>query len=366
MKIIQDTIHGSIKFEDWIVKIIDTPQFQRLRRIKQLGFAYLVYPGANHTRFEHSIGTAHLALKIKERIDLDDYVIVAALLHDIAHPPFSHSSEALLEKFMINHEDIKFAVKGELKDVLDELGFKISKIAKIVSGKEKSIVSGDVDVDRMDYLVRDSYYTGVAYGIVDLERLINKMKFEDEIIIEEGGLKAVESLLISRYLMYSTVYYHHVCRIAKRMYEKAMLRINFNVKRLFKMDDCEALMLLKKKEREFYEMIVNRRLFKRAIYVGKECLDLEDVMKIDKEKAEREIAEDAGVDEKYVIVDVPKIEEIKEIKVKVEINGKRVPLEEISPIVKILKEEDWKLGVYTKKEFLEKVSKVARSYFGID
>lgn len=366
MKIIQDTIHGSIKLEDWMLRIIDTPQFQRLRRIKQLGFAYLVYPGANHTRFEHSIGTAHLALRIKERIDLDDYIVVAALLHDVAHPPFSHSSEALLEKFMIKHEDIRFAVRGELKDVLDELGFKISEIAKIVSGKKKSIVSGDVDVDRMDYLVRDSYYTGVAYGIVDLDRLINKIKFEGEIVVEEGGLKAVESLLISRYLMYSTVYYHHVCRIAKKMYEKAMFRINFNLKRFFKMDDCEALMLLKKREREFYDMITNRKLFKRAIYVGKDSLDVEKVMKIDEKKAEKEIAEEAGVDEKYVIVDIPKIEESKELRVKVEINEKIVPLEEISPLVKILKEQDWKLGVYTKKEYLEKVSKAAKNYFEMD
>ncbi|MCX8151872.1 MAG: HD domain-containing protein [Archaeoglobaceae archaeon] len=369
MKIVQDTIHGAIKLEDWMLKIIDTPQFQRLRRIKQLGFANLVYPGANHTRFEHSLGTVYLALRLKERIEIDDHVLAAALLHDIAHPPFSHSSEALLEKFSIRHEDVKFAIKGEIKDVLDELGLKTSRISEIVSGKERSIVNGDVDVDKMDYLVRDSYYTGVAYGIIDLERLVNKIKFEGEVLIEEGGLKAVEALLISRYMMYSTVYYHHVCRIAKKMYEKAMLRIierGFDAKNLIEMDDCEAMMLMKREEREFYDMLVNRRLFKRAVYVGKSSLNFEEI-KVKEEEAEREIAEKAGVDEKYVLVDIPK-EDVKEFKVKVEVDGKVFELEALSPLVKILKTaiaEDWKIGVYTKKEFLDRVSKAAIDYFGI-
>ncbi|MET1125041.1 MAG: HD domain-containing protein [Archaeoglobaceae archaeon] len=372
-KFVQDAVHGMIKLEDWMVAIIDTPQFQRLRRIKQLGFANLVYPGANHTRFEHSLGVAHLAAKLKERLELDEEVVAAALLHDVGHAPFSHGSERLLERFArIRHEDLRSVVRGELRDVVKELGFNLSRLSDIVSGKVPSIVSGDVDVDRMDYLVRDSHYTGVAYGVIDLNRLISKIKFEDGVVIEEGGIKAAESLLISRFLMYPTVYFHHVCRIARKMYEKAMERIierGFDAKKLLDMDDCSAMMLMKEEEPEFYEMLANRKLFKRALYVGKDAIDLREVLKIKEERAEREIAETAGVDEKYVIVDIPPMEEVREVSVKVSFDGKLMRLDEVSSLVKALKSawtEMWRLGVYTKREYVEKVEKAARDYFGVE
>ncbi len=372
-KSIQDAVHGIIKLDEWILKIIDTPQFQRLRRIKQLGFANLVYPGANHTRFEHSLGVMHIVKTLSQKLNFDDEIIAAALLHDIGHAPFSHSSERLLEKYAkFKHENVRQVIKGELKDVIKELGFSISRIADIISGKKASIVNGDIDADRMDYLVRDSHYTGVAYGVFDINRLIDKITFDREIIIEEGGLKAAESLLISRFLMYPTVYFHHVCRIARKMYEKAMERVierGFDVRNLLNMDDCEALSLLKKEEPEFYRMLTERKLFKRVIYVGKRCVDLREVLRVNEKRAEREIAEDAGVDERYVIVDIPPIEELTEVKAKVEVDGTIVSLEEASPVVKVLKTasvENWRFGVYTKQEYIEKVGKVAADYFGIE
>lgn len=372
-KTIQDPIHGIIKIEEWMLKIIDTPQFQRLRRIKQLGFANLVYPGANHTRFEHSIGVAYLAEKIREKLDLEDDVVAAALIHDIGHAPFSHCSERLLEKYAkVRHENIKIFIKDELKDAIEELGFKISRISDLIEGKIPSIVSGDIDVDRMDYLVRDSHYTGVAYGVFDINRLLDKIRFENEVVIDEGGLRAAESMLISRFLMYPSVYFHHVCRIARKMYEKAMERIindGFDAKNLLKMDDCEAMMLIREKDKEFYEMLTNRKLFKRAVYVGREAVDLQKVMRVDERRAEAEIAEEVGIDERYVIVDIPEIEEIREVRVKVIVDGEKVRLDEASSLVRSLKEasvNNWKLGVYTKKEFVEKVSKAARDYFGIE
>ncbi len=372
-KTIQDPIHGIIKIEEWMLKIIDTPQFQRLRRIKQLGFANLVYPGANHTRFEHSIGVAYLAEKIREKLDLEDDVVAAALIHDIGHAPFSHCSERLLEKYAkVRHENIKIFIKDELKDAIEELGFKISRISDLIEGKIPSIVSGDIDVDRMDYLVRDSHYTGVAYGVFDINRLLDKIRFENEVVIDEGGLRAAESMLISRFLMYPSVYFHHVCRIARKMYEKAMERIindGFDAKNLLKMDDCEAMMLIREKDKEFYEMLTNRKLFKRAVYVGREAVDLQKVMRVDERRAEAEIAEDAGIDERYVIVDIPEVEEIREVRVKVIVDGERIRLDEASYLVRSLKEaaiNNWKLGVYTKKEFVERVAKAARDYFGIE
>lgn len=371
-KIIHDPVHGAIRVSDEILRIIDTPQFQRLRGIKQLGFANLVYPGANHTRYEHSIGTMHLARILADKLRYGKEVVISALLHDIAHPPFSHSGEKLLKNYTISHENIELAIKGELREVLEDLGFSIREIKKIVSGEVESIVCGDIDVDRMDYLVRDSHYTGVAYGIVDLPRLIEKIKFLDGVVVEEGGIRAVESLLISRFLMYPAVYYHHVCRIATKMFERAMERViekGVKVESLFEMNDCEAMSLLKEHEPDFYLRIRNRNLFKRAVYVGRESVDMREILKVNERKAEKKIAEMAGIDEIYVIVDIPEIREFKEPSIRVEINGTFKKIEEVSSIVRALRNswiETWKLGVYTKKEFVEEVKKCAIEYFGID
>jgi len=372
-KTIQDTVHGMIKLEDWQVSIIDTPQFQRLRRIKQLGFANLVYPGANHTRFEHSLGTMHLAKILAKKLEMDDEVIVSALLHDISHPPFSHSSERIMRTyFSSGHENVKLAITGELRDVLENLGFSIRRIADIVEGKRESIVSGDIDVDRMDYLVRDAHYTGVAYGIFDISRLIDKIKFQNGVIVEEGGIRAAESLLISRFMMYPAVYFHHVSRIATKMYERAMERVieaGFDAKKLLELDDCTAMELLKNHDPEFYDLLQNRKLFKRAVYVGRESVDLKEIMGSNEHRIEERIAEAAGVDVKYVIVDIPPLEEFREFRVRVEIDGKIEKLEEVSSVVKAIKTswiDNWRFGIYTKKEYLEEVKRAATEILGIE
>ncbi|HIP62619.1 MAG TPA: HD domain-containing protein [Archaeoglobus profundus] len=383
MKYIHDPIHGQLKIDDWLIKIIDTPEFQRLRRISQLGFANLVYPGANHTRFEHSIGTMHIARLLVERMDISEdekmEILAAAILHDIGHGPFSHCSEEIMKKYLnMTHEDVdKILKNGVIKDILKELGLKISRIVDHIKARSScSIVSGDIDADRMDYLVRDSYYTGVAYGVFDISRLINKISFEDKtMIIEEGGLKAAESLLISRFMMYSTVYYHHVCRIARKMFEKA---VSFCIEedllepeKLLVMDDYDIVSFLRSQEgypREIIDMLDKRRLFKRALYLELNKVNIEDIRSINPEKAEKEIAESAGIDEKYVIVDIPKIEELKEFKAFVRINGELKRLEEVSSLVRALKEAEkdvWRMGVYTKKELVDVVKKSALKYFNI-
>lgn len=371
-KTIQDPVHGLIKLEDWQISIIDTPQFQRLRRIKQLGFANLVYPGANHTRFEHSLGAMHLASILAKKLEMNDEVVVSALLHDISHPPFSHSCEGILKAYGCGHEAIEFSIKGELRDLINELGFNLKRIADIVSGKNDSIVSGDIDVDRMDYLVRDSHYTGVAYGIFDISRLIEKIKFQNGIVVEEGGIKAAESLLISRFMMYPAVYYHHVCRIATKMFERAMERVieaGFDPIKLFDIDDCEAMELIRSHDTEFYEFLRNRKLFKRAVYVGRESVDLKEILKLKERRIEERIAENAGVDKKYVIVDIPPIEDVREFRVRVEIDGRTEKLENVSKVVKALKDswiDNWRFGIYTKKEYVERVRKSAVELLGID
>ncbi|MCS7130245.1 MAG: HD domain-containing protein [Archaeoglobaceae archaeon] len=352
--------------------MIDTPQFQRLRRIKQLGFANLVYPGANHTRFEHCLGAMHLARILSKKLGLGDEVVVSALLHDISHPPFSHSGEGILRAYGSEHENIEFAIKGELKDVLKDLGFNLKRISEFVSGKKESIVSGDIDVDRMDYLVRDSHYTGVAYGIFDISRLIDKIRFDKGVVIEEGGLRAAESLLISRFMMYPAVYLHHVCRIATKMFERAMERViesGLDPKKLFELDDCQAMELIKIHDPEFYELLQNRKLFKRAVYVGRESLDLKEILRLNERRVEEKIAENAGIERKYVIVDIPPIEDVREFRVRVEIEGKIEKLENVSKLVRALRDswiDNWRFGIYTKKEFVEKVKRSAVELLGIE
>jgi hypothetical protein len=381
-KSIQDSVHGVIQISEELIRLIDTPEFQRLRRISQLGFTSLVYPGANHTRFEHSIGVYHIARKLADKIDVGESVkeeiAIAALLHDIAHAPFSHSSERIVKKYLrMGHERVEVFLKGSvIEDVLEEMGYSLRRISAHISGKSGfEIVSGDIDADRMDYLVRDSHYTGVAYGVFDISRLMKTVRFDDgKMIITEKGLRAAESLLISRFMMYPTVYYHHVCRIARKMYEKALenaIEEGFlRAEELTVMDDCEILSLLKNSggySKEMMDRILSRKLFKRAIYVNMDRVGL-NVEKLSETRAEREIADMAGIDVKDVIVDIPQYEEVKEISATVEIDGKILTLEDCSPIVKSLKEaqkESWKLGVYTPEENLDRVGKAAVDFLGI-
>ncbi len=384
MKYIQDPIHGHLKLEDWQISIIDTPEFQRLRRVSQIGFANLVYPGANHTRFEHSLGTMHIAKQLVEKMDADDderrEIVASALLHDVGHAPFSHCGERILSKYLrMVHEDIgRILRSGTLGEVLKELGFRVRRIVSYVKGEsECNIVSGDIDADRMDYLVRDSYYTGVAYGVFDISRLINKVSFEGKrMIIEYGGLKAAESLLVSRYMMYPTVYFHHVCRIARRMFERA---VEFCIEDgglkpedLLRMDDYDIVSFLRSYggyPSELMDRIDSRRLFKRALYVGMDRVNYSDVQRMNVDRVEAEIAEMAGVGVEDVIVDIPPLEEAKEFKALVRVDDEIKRLDEVSSLVRALKEAEkdvWRLGVYTKKELVERVRRAASRFFNVD
>ena len=369
MKLIHDSVHGTIRLKDWMVEIIDTPEFQRLRRIKQLGFANLVYPGANHTRFEHSIGTAFVA----ERIAGDEEIIASALIHDLGHTPFSHSGEAVLRRYVgIRHEDLKEIVReSEVRDVLERNGFSWKKV---VEKANKPPVSSVIDADRIDYLLRDAHYTGVAYGIVDFDRLVEKISYDgDEVYVDISGVRAVESFLISRYLMYSAVYHHHVCRIARRMFEKALEwmieRDLLNARDLVKMDDHDVFSIMRNSEgfpREIGERLSMRRLYKRALYAGIEEVGV-NLSRINQRKAEIEIAEMAGVDDGKVIVDILPPES-EEYSIPVKHGNDVFPIEKISPLVKSLKEAqalNWRLGVYCPPELVEKVRKGAIDFFNI-
>ncbi|MFA7036171.1 MAG: HD domain-containing protein, partial [Methanosarcina sp.] len=255
MKVVLDPVHGYIELDEVVQELLDTPQIQRLRRVRQLGFSNLVYPGANHTRFEHSLGTMHLASMLMKNLDSIDEdkkleIRVASLLHDVGHGPFSHVTENVIYKYTRRrHDEIKEILgKGEIKEILKKYGIYPGELAKHVEGETSlgQILSSEIDVDRMDYLVRDAHYTGVAFGVVDYNRLINQMSFhEDRLVVDQGGLKAAESLLVSRFWMNTSVYYHHVTRISEAMCSKAVEHMiedgEMDPFRLRQMDDIDLI-----------------------------------------------------------------------------------------------------------------------------
>ena len=255
---IRDPIHGFITVTEWEKTVIDHPAFQRLRRIRQLGLSELIYPGTTHTRFEHSLGVMHIGTKMFDQIVQKckdflcdelyfneaglkrDRTIVrfACLLHDIGHSPFSHAGEEIMpvrpDGKHYKHEDYSSAIiRIILKDVIENhpdnqnLEIKADNIADMIEGSPRqgrrhlwhNIVSSQLDADRSDYLLRDSYYAGVSYGHFDLNRILNTLTvaYNNErspvFAIEEGGKHAAEALIIARYMMFWQVYFQKTRRI---------------------------------------------------------------------------------------------------------------------------------------------------------
>lgn len=382
MKVIRDPIHDYIELDELALALIDTPQVQRLRRVKQLGFSNLVYPGANHTRFEHSLGVYHLAGHLIKQVDEHqrNELLAAALLHDIGHGPFSHATEELIQRYTRkSHDDVEELLrKGEISEVLRDYSLSPSAVAKHIKGETYpgQIINSEIDVDRMDYLVRDAHYTGVAFGLIDHVRLIHELGFnENKLVLNPGGLQAAESLLVSRFLMHPTVYFHHVSRIAESMCMHAavyMIENGLSPKSLMRMDDVEFMNEIKGAggyAAEIAKRLDERRLFKRALYTGFDSLNM-DVIKLrdNIKRIENEIAQSAGVGQGYVLVDIPEKPEIVEMKARVLVNGKMIPLDKASSLVAALGKaqlDNWRLGVFTPAEYREKVGKVAREFFEV-
>lgn len=218
-KIINDPVLGFINIQSELVfDLIEHPVFQRLRRIKQLGLSYLVFPGANHSRFEHALGTIHLmrqavaVLRLKGNEITEEEaeaVTVAILLHDIGHAPFSHVLENTLVE--IPHEEISLLLMNELNR---QFNGKLELAIRIFTDQYRKkflhqLVSGQLDMDRLDYLGRDSFFTGVAEGTVGIDRIIKMLNvWNDQLVVEEKGIYSIEKFLISRRLMYWQVYLH--------------------------------------------------------------------------------------------------------------------------------------------------------------
>ena len=236
LKIINDPIYGFIHIPSTLVfDIIEHPYFQRLRRINQMGLSYLVFPGAKHTRFEHVLGCVFLMQKTVEMLRFKGIQIsekeaeglyIAILLHDIGHGPFSHAMEHSIVEG-ISHEEISLRFMQELNKVFNG---KLDTAIAIFQGTYPrkfmhQLISGQLDMDRADYLKRDSVYTGVAEGNINSERLISMLNVRnDELVVEEKGLYSVEKFLIARRLMYWQVYLHKTSVVAEQILIRLLKR----------------------------------------------------------------------------------------------------------------------------------------------
>ncbi len=252
-KVMRDPIHGYIHVEDKIIwDCINAKEMQRLRRIHQLGGDFQIYHTAEHSRFSHSLGVYEIVRRMVNEIEelrvrLSDYekltVMAAGLLHDIGHGPFSHAFESVS---LLSHEEYTCKIiteNSEIHRILERCDVSLSKdVVDIIKGRHRNellnqIVSGQLDADRMDYLLRDAYFTGTSYGNFDLERIIRTMRIVDErITVKESGIHSVEDYIMARYHMYWQVYLHPVAR----SYEGLLVMLFRRLKYLYQ-NDADSL-----------------------------------------------------------------------------------------------------------------------------
>lgn len=386
MKTIKDSVHGHIDVDGIARDLLDCPLLQRLRRIKQLGTVSLVYPSANHTRFEHSLGVYHLAGRVINQLPAHEDEIkrvqAAALVHDIGHAPFSHNIENIIERHTgRGHDDIEWLLGDTaIKSTLNAYDIGIDEVAALVRGEGRfgGIIASELDADRMDYLVRDAHHTGVPYGTIDHERLVRAVTIRDgQLVLEAGNVETAESLLIARALMNPTVYNHHVARISKSMLRRgAQLLLestDVSATDLQLLDDPAFRSRLRScsATAEYARRFDHRELFKRAVWAELDNVP-DRIVDADVEQYrtwEREIAVEAGVDNQAVILDVPDRPRMAESGTRVVVSGEVRRLDEQSPLVDALRaaqRTQWRLGIYAPPGETDAVGHAAVSVLGMD
>ncbi|MGD8544053.1 MAG: HD domain-containing protein [Candidatus Bathyarchaeota archaeon] len=408
---IKDPIHGYVYVTEAEKKLIDSFPVQRLHRLRQLAGAEYVYPGANHTRFEHSIGVMHLAGRLAETSYLSQYlseddiqkVRIAALLHDVGHGPFSHVFEHLLVKFLNKtHEDLNIWIvqKSELKDLLSDLGYDPNELAKLSVGLlhkpgrafMDQIIRSAVDVDKLDFVVRDTYHTGAEYGYVDVFRIIHMLDVLDEnLAVDLGALSALESLILARIESFKSIYFHRVGRAAQLMLVAAMEEakdelglVNFqSPEEYLALNDYTMWTMLKncKKSKGLIEKLERRRLLKCAydqtFYVKDKTVSSIFSVEEIRNQMRNKIASEAGVKPQSVVIDVPTLPSVpyrhSALLEPMEIpvfhrtrDGEKIPqrLSDISGIFDVLKGFINIIRVYSEEKHREKVGTAATKLLG--
>jgi HD superfamily phosphohydrolase len=408
---IKDPVHGYVYITQAEKEIIDSYPFQRLRRLRQLAGAEMVYPGANHTRFEHSIGVMHLAgLLVKNpnvsqllTEDEAQMIRIAALLHDVGHGPFSHVFEHLLVKFLNKtHEDITTWIiqESELKDIISGLGYSPDSVGKLAVGSlhepgkafMDQIIRSAVDVDKLDFIVRDTYHTGAEYGYVDIFRLLQMLDVLGEnLAVDLGALSALESFILARVESFKSIYFHRVARAAQIMIATAMEQakdelglVDFkSPEEYLALDDYAVWSMLKKckKSRRIMENFERRKLIKcvydQPFYVKDKAISSIFSAEEIRKQIRNQIASEAGVEPHSVVIDVPTLPSVpyshSVLLEPMEIpafrktrDGRKIPqrLSDVSGIFEALKGFINILRVYTEEENREKVEAAAEKILG--
>ncbi len=408
---IKDPVHGYVYITEKEKAIIDSYPVQRLHRLRQLAGAEYVYPGANHTRFEHSVGVMFLAGRVVENPNISQYVSedevemvrIAGLLHDVGHGPFSHVFEQLLIKELDKtHEDMTSWIiqKDELKDLIDKAGYKPEDVGKLAIGKlhkpKKAfldkIISSTVDVDKQDFIVRDTHHTGAEYGYIDIFRLIHNLDvLGEDLAVEVGALSALESLIIARIESFKSIYFHRVGRAAQIMLAKAMERANEELgltrfkttEQYLAMDDYTVYTMLKncKKSSGIIGNLERRKMLKcayeKTFYEKDAMVSNIFSRETHRKQLQDEIAREAKVGVDAVTIDVPTVPSVpyehSVLMESMEIpvfqrtqEGEKVPqrLSEISKIFETLKGFINIMRVYTYEENRERVSAAASKILG--
>ena len=408
---IKDPVHGYVYISEPEKNIVDSFPMQRLHRLRQLAGAEYVYPGANHTRFEHSIGTMYLAQQLTDNSNLSQHlsreeaqmIRLAALLHDVGHGPFSHVFEHLLEKFLDKtHEEITVWIieKSELSDTLEKAGYEAETVAKLATGSLRckgknfvnQIIQSAVDVDKLDFIVRDTYHTGAEYGNVDVSRIIHMLDIlDDSLAVDAGALSALESFILARIESFKSIYFHRVSRAAQIMLAMAMEKAKDDIglvsfktpEEYLSLNDYTVWTMLKlsEKSRKIMENLERRRLLKCAydqIFRVKDqtISKLFSTEEIRNEMRDK-IAEKAGVKPQFVVIDVPTLPSVpyhhSALLEPMEIpifqktrDGKKIPkrLSEISRIFEALRGFINVVRVYTEERYRAQVGEAATKMLG--
>ncbi len=424
-KLVRDPLHGFIGLSDREIRIAGTSAFLRLGRIHQLAHSFVVYPGAVHTRLEHSFGTLYVAGRIARQLDLPDdeadAVRAAALLHDVGHGPYSHLFEAVIrsirndEKF--DHEAVTQRVilhDMEVVAALEGIGDRVAQILRKEGGLLSRIISGALDSDKLDYLRRDAYYAGVSYGVFDIERILRSVcrvrsAGEDFLAVEMKGKDALENYRLARYSMHAQVYEHKTRLIADDLFVRAVLFAveegilpkedlqsddpNRFLPAYASLDDASIDLTVERQSKglakEIMQKLRNRKLLKRAYELPLTKLAAPDQLKRNElgritskqvPAIEKELADDAKCEPHWIIVhpqtipiklyermDERKGEDASELLIRRrDATGSVTSLEDESPITS-LPEPIRRIFVFCPKEHVERVHELAvRRFFGFE
>lgn len=407
---IKDPVHGYVYITESEKQIIDSYPVQRMRRLRQLAGSEYVYPGANHTRFEHCVGVMYLAGRVMENPSISQCVSeeeagmvrIAGLLHDVGHGPFSHVFEHLLDKELHKtHEDMTrwMVTDSELKDRIGKIGYCAEDVAKLAVGvlrKPKKafldqVISSAVDVDKLDFIVRDTHHTGAEYGFIDIFRLIHALDVLDEnLAVDLGALSALESLIIARIESFKSIYFHRVGRAAQIMLALAMEKANEELgltrfktpDEYLAMDDYTVWTALKncRKSSSIIKNLERRKMLKcayeRTFYEKDTMVSNIFGREAHRRQLQADIAKQAKVETESVTIDVPTVPsvpyhhsalmEAAEIPVFYKTEDKKIPqrISEISKIIETLRGFINILRVYTDEANREKVSNAAAKILG--